>query len=235
MDELPVDIDQIIFDVEFQIYLDYIEFMERFLDTEQKRESTIIREHLIKWGEADTNIGDIPYLTLTAAGLLPGKIAELSGLLRSSFFVNLYSYFENKLISECRDRKTDGILLDFDDIRGVDVIERVKKYFTKVLRVKFPDSTPEWEIIQNYRIIRNCIVHAQGRIDELRDKKERDKLQRFVHRNKNVSLVREQEDLIALFRRNGEIYIHQGFCEEACNTIKAVLKMILFPSAIPKF
>jgi len=33
--------------------------------------------------------------------------------MRDSFFVSLYSYFENKLIRECRLRKTDLILLDF--------------------------------------------------------------------------------------------------------------------------
>lgn len=166
---------------------------------------------------------------VSASGNSPGKIAEFSGFLRNSFFVSLYAYFENKLIRECRLRKTNFILLDFDDIRGFDVIERVKKYFTKVLRTNFPSNTHEWETIQDYRIIRNCIVHAQGKLEELKDKKDREKLQRFVSKNKNISLFRNEEDPIHFFKNNGEIHIDKGFCEEACKTVETFLTMVLFP------
>jgi len=35
--DLSINLDRIIFEVEFKTYLDYIEFMEQFLDTEQKK------------------------------------------------------------------------------------------------------------------------------------------------------------------------------------------------------
>jgi len=210
---------EVMLEIEFRPYLDYIKFMEEFLEEEEKKEHKNFQGALSKLNPDSSEFLDFS----------PAKALEFAGMLRNSFFVSLYSFFENKLISQCRLRKTDSILLDFDDIRGLDVIERVKKYFTKVLRTNFPSSTREWETIQNYRIIRNCIVHAQGKMYELKEKKDREKLQRFVNKNRNISLVRSEEDLIGFFKKDGEIYIHRGFCEEACNTIEIFLKIVLFP------
>ncbi len=217
--ELSVNIGKIVFEVEFQYYLDYMKFMEEFLEEEKKKEDKNIEKALSEISSGDSEI---------AIMFLP-KIFEFADMLRKSFFVTLYSFFESKLVQECRLRKNNEIALTFDDIRAPDDIERVKKYFTKVLRSDFPSNSPEWETIQNYRVVRNCIVHAQGRIDELKDKKDREKLQRFVNKNGMISLSRNEEDQIAFFRNNGEIYIHRGFCEDACKTIGSFLIMVFFP------
>jgi hypothetical protein len=155
-------------------------------------------------------------ITDIAPGVTTG---EYAGMLRNSFFVSLYSFFESKLISECRSRKNEGVLLDFDDIRAPDEIERVKKYFTKVLRIDFPSKSHEWQTIHDYhRIIRNCIVHTQGRITELKEK-DREKLQRYIAKDNNI----------VLFGKDEKLYLKKEFCEDACKTIETFLMMVLFP------
>jgi len=46
-------LDPIMFQLEFKIYLDYIEFMEEFLNTEQTKEQLIINTYLKTWGQRE--------------------------------------------------------------------------------------------------------------------------------------------------------------------------------------
>jgi hypothetical protein len=218
------DVGRFIFEAEFDVYLNYIEFMESFLYNEQKKEAMLINNYLKEHSQEPRDIALVKTM-----GLYSGNLIEISGLMRESFFISLFAYFENKLISECRSLKPNVILLDIDDIRAGDVIERVKKYYTKVLRVKFPTNSAEWETIQDYRRIRNCIVHAHGSPDEMKDKKDRVQLQRFVNKNENIRLIRKEVEPISFAKSNGDIYIERGFCEEACQTMRAFLIDLLFP------
>jgi hypothetical protein len=219
------DVDRVLFEADFQIHHDYIEFMEDFLDAEEKKEKDIIKAFLKEYPDEEK---ENALLWMSASGIIPGRVAQLAGFMRASYLVSLYSYLQNKLISECHSRKTDLISLNVRDIRGRNELDQVTKYFTQVLRVNFPENAPEWKNIKNYRIIRNCIVHARGRIDELRDNGELNQLQDFVSKQPNVSLIRNKDDIISSFKSDGELYIHHGFCEEACKTIQAFLIKLLF-------
>jgi hypothetical protein len=219
------DVDRVLFEADFQIHHDYIEFMENFLDAEEKKEKDIIKAFLKEYPDEEK---ENALLWMNASGIIPGRVAQLAGFMRASYLVSLYSYLENRLISECRSRKTDLISLNVRDIRGRNELDQVTKYFTQVLRVRFPENAPEWKTIDYYRIVRNCIVHARGRIDELRNNDERNKLQHFVSKQQNISLVRNKDDVISSFKSDGELYIYRGFCEEACRTIETFLTNLLF-------
>jgi len=129
--------------------------------------------------------------------------------------VNLYSFFEAALVKECRNRKSSETPLSFSDIAGQNDIDRAKTYLTKVVRIHFPSDAPEWQEIQNYRMLRNCIVHNQGKMEE---GARGQKLREYIARQKNLSLYGD------------EVYFDKGFCEEAFETIRKFLLLLLFPS-----
>lgn len=215
--KLSIDLKSLMLHHEFKTFLEYLKLMESFLFAESKKEEEFFQELMSK---SDPEA----IIDITNTGFFPGRIDDFSEFLRNSFFVSLYSFFENQLINECRSRKSDDLLIEYKDIRGVDEIERVMKYFTKVLRIDFPSNTPEWQEIQCYRLIRNCIVHAQGKVYELKGEKEQSKLRGYVEKKGNLTFAEHTEKL----------YLKEGFCEEACNTIERFLMMKLYPLAFPK-
>ncbi len=191
-------------------FKDYINFMEEFLEAEKTQQE----ENLEKINaEADPDA-----LIVLDRRIWYAQTGEFSGLLRKSFFVSIFSFFENRLIGECRSRRNNKIPLIFDDIYAHDELQKVAKYFTKVLQIDFPNNTPQWDAIQNYRIIRNCIVHAQGKLNELKNLDDQQKLLKYLKKNANVVLVKE------------EIYLKKGFCEEALQDIETFLHLVLFPN-----
>ena len=190
-----------------RLLLDYIETMEEFLDAEHKRGAETLQEIL---SELDPDeLRDVADTDYSVKG-----IDLFSVFVRNSTFVSLYSFLESKLIDECRSRKSNEILLDFSDIRAADDMERVKKYFAKVLRINFPSNTREWETIQKYRIIRHCIVHAQSNISGLKDLNDRKKLEHYIGQKPNITLLGDY------------MCLGKGFCEEACKTIETFLRMV---------
>lgn len=189
-------------------FKDYIGFMEEFLETEEIKQKDGLEKIL---SAADPN-----NLIVLDRSFWPGRTDEFAGILRRSFFISLYSFFENLLISECNSRENNEIPLVFKDIYAHDELQKVAKYFTKVLQIDFPNTTSQWEAIQNYRIIRNCVVHAQGRLNELKNDGDRQKLLKYFDKNTNVILKEE------------EIYLKRGFCDEVLQNIETFLNLALF-------
>jgi hypothetical protein len=140
---------------------------------------------------------------------------QFTNISRRSFFLSLYAYLESQLINECRKRKREDCPLSFSDIKGPNEIDKAKTYFTKVLRVSFPSDTPERQEIQDYRRLCNCITHNQGRLDDGLDSQDQKPLREYIARKKNLSL------------HGDEIYLDDGFCEEACRTIGKFLRLLL--------
>lgn len=84
-------------------------------------------------------------------------------LLRSSFFVTIYSAVENELNRLCRAlAKKDG--LDVEDLKGSG-IQRACIFLTRVCRVDFPQHSDEWQLLRNFNQLRNVIVHNMGRME----------------------------------------------------------------------
>lgn len=147
-------------------------------------------------------------------------MTDLSGLmvrgfissLRSSFFVSLYTFLESSLTTECLSRKNPPTSLEFSDIGGRTDLERAKTYFTKVLNVYFPSDTPEWEKIQHYRRLRNCIVHNRSMLGDNSDPK----LRAYIEGKTSLRCVED------------EILLEKEICREAYETIRAFLQLLFF-------
>ena len=128
----------------------------------------------------------------------------------------LYAFFENKLVTECRSRKNNDTPLSFSDIAGHDDLERAKTYFTKVLRTSFPSNMREWQEIQQYRLLRNCLVHNRGRLDDSRY----ESLRKYVTRKTSLSA------------QYNEVSLGEGFCAEVLEIIKSFLLVVLFEKGV---
>ena len=143
-------------------------------------------------------------------------IDSFAHILRRSFFVSLYAFLESQLAKECEDRKGDDVLLRLSDLRG-DVIHRVKTYMVKVLRISFPSTSPEWQRIRCYRILRNCIVHNEGRLDERFDQNDAKSLKDYIDDTSTLSLS------------DVTVVLSKDFCEEALQTVERFFRLLYKP------
>jgi hypothetical protein len=120
---------------------------------------------------------------------------------------------EHKLISECRAREKES-KRGFSEVRAKNDLERVRSFFLNELRVNFPDDAPEWLEIQNYRLLRNCIVHHHSLIDE---SKKFSELENYITGKRGL-----------VFLIANEIYLEHSFCNEVYHTIKDFLCFFKF-------
>ncbi len=95
----------------------------------------------------------------------PVYLENLSPLLRSSFLIALYSLFENELRTYCRILKDfEKIPLNSSNWAGSN-IEKAKKYIHKTAGYIILDEEL-WNELNDFRLVRNCIVHKDGFINE---------------------------------------------------------------------
>ena len=144
------------------------------------------------------------------------QVDDFANLLRQSFFISLCAFLEARLNNECESRKKeDGtIKLALHDIYSKG-INRAKTYLVKVLGGSFPfGRSAEWQEVQRYIKIRNCIVHKEGRITG------DNKLKRYIDSKQNISYSSALgEDSVVLGK---------GFCNEALSTIGKLLRSMLY-------
>ena len=181
-------------------FKDYINFMEEFLETEKNNQ-----EENLKKIHTMTDRDDLIVLDRR---VWYAQTDEFAGILRRSFFISIFSFFENRLINEYRVIRSGEI-----DKRGE--LQNAINYFAKDESVAFPSGVTE--AVQNYRIVRNCIVHAQGTPKEMKSEKEQKTLESFLKKNENIFLSKEG------------ICLKMGFCEEAIQNIEVFLRLVLFP------
>lgn len=131
---------------------------------------------------------------------------------RKSLFISIYSFFEHKLTSLCKEIiEKKKIELKLNDITGSG-IEKSQKFLKKVVKINFPDNTSEWKLIKDYNKIRNCIVHNNGIIDDYNKPGE---LKKIIE---NIYHIRYDEDSI--------IKINNGFCDEFISIISKFLHLL---------
>ncbi len=147
---------------------------------------------------------------------LLNEIEEFENILLKSFFVTIYGFLESKLMQQCRklEKRNKDVTLSVSEIRG-EGVQKAMTYLLKVQRIDFSlNNSSEWERIQNYNTLRNCIVHNEGRLDDGL-KEGRDRLEKFIKR-KDSSL-----DLDGSY-----IVFTQEFCKNAWKTIEEFLWLI---------
>src|SRR5947207_1177248 len=189
---------EMLWNAEFGIIDSYLDTMESFL--EQVDEHARIRDadFRSRYLDNESTIDDDSGEENEPSDLTASWMRGFTSSLRSSFFVSLYSFLESSLANECRNLGSERTALLLNDISGRSFLDRVNTYYTKILGASFPDATPEWKEINDYRLLRNCIVHNRGFLTENSDLK----LRNFIGRKSSLRLVED------------EFYFEKEFCRE---------------------
>lgn len=132
---------------------------------------------------------------------------EFVKILRSSCFVICYSAIERQLMSICEERQ-DKHTMKLKDVKG-DGIELAQIYLKKQIGIDFPDQAEAWMKIQDYRQVRNIIVHNQGFIAE-----------KHLNEKKFQDILRRHPDLAIDKESLNELTISDSFCFEVIDTMQ---------------
>lgn len=217
-----MDIDKALFDAGFSSFYDYLETIVSFLDSERQKHNESIDEinEKIMSGEiaSSDDSGQMPpELEYDYYGLQ--RVSEFENTLFTSFFVMIYFHLEAELTRHCHVlEKRSQEKLSLSDIVGSGV-QKAMTYLVKVHGIGFSvGGSPEWEKIQSFNLLRNCIVHNQGRLDEAFS--QREKLLKFVQKpNSKLELA------------DTWCVLNKDFCLDALDTIKAFLYSVTFAKA----
>lgn len=85
-------------------------------------------------------------------------------MFRTSLFVMCVADFEHSL-NGLADlfQMAKKLEISFKEIRG-EGIERARLFLKKVAKVGFPDDSGDWSRIKEFAVLRNLMVHADGRV-----------------------------------------------------------------------
>jgi len=134
-------------------------------------------------------------------------------ILEASLFITLYAFLEHTLIQLCGIIGIrGGYSLRVSDVKGRGV-EAARIYIKKAAELPFPDESRGWRDIQIYRLIRNCIVHQDGRVSD-NDRKLQEGIRRFGTQGLSVNII------------GGEIELSKPFCIEFIRTMEEFLKTL---------
>lgn len=142
----------------------YIQNFEKWFEEESIRLEMMYREKIEKHSELD------PFEEDFLADEYE-KIKKFQRYFRYSVMVLIFSILEYLLEEICNVVKHfKDLSLNPGDLKGQG-IERAKNFIKKACKLPFPSDSPEWKFIQDLLKVRNCIVHANGKIDEYKEPK----------------------------------------------------------------
>jgi hypothetical protein len=127
---------------------------------------------------------------------------------RKSALLTIYSFFEYELILLCNlFTKTENFSLKLDDINGKGIISKAILYLEKVAGIKIKS----WQKIHEIRIIRNLVVHGEGRLLDSEGKKV-----------KEVKIIKTSK----LLSCDTELKIEEGYLQYILKTFQEQFELI---------
>lgn len=142
------------------------------------------------------------------------KIADqFPQILRRALFVVAYARIEALLVIMCDvARKEVCLARSIDDLDSRESgIKRAKKYLTKVAGFSEPFQKSDWTELTKYCLLRNKLVHGEGRPKKPTTKKGSEQKPIDYVMNKKEGGLLDIDDY-------GYIVIKEGFCEEVAET-----------------
>ena len=102
-----------------------------------------------------------------------------------------------------------------DSTQGRNIIKKAERYLEKLVGISFP-KTPQWKEMEDYRKLRNCVVHNQGYLTPSND----DKYLRdtYIPHHPYLSI---QPGIYG-----DEVVFRQGFCESVIDTIRMCFEQL---------
>jgi hypothetical protein len=129
--------------------------------------------------------------------------------LRYSFIVLLFLVVEKQLTEFCKTLQEEhNLSIKVGDLRG-DISERAKIYIHKLGGI--PDDKVNWKNVGDLSVVRNCIVHTMGDVNNSRD---RIYIQNLISLNIGLSIGNEE------FSERGKLQISAEYCTTAVQDIQ---------------
>lgn len=133
---------------------------------------------------------------------------EFPTVLRYSVFIQVYSFLEHTLLGYCNLAKDEfGLTISHKDITGNGIF-KFQTYLKKAANLAFPDNTEAWKAIKGYNVIRNCIAHTLG---EVEDTSNSTKVRRVI------------SDMEHIHIQDSKITLDEDFCFKVLDNISEFL------------
>ena len=141
---------------------------------------------------------------------------ELYPAMRYSFVVLLHIFAETQLRKFCSALRDERhIPIGVSDLNG-SAIEKTHTFLTKLAGVDVLGlSKTEWDNLINIQKIRNCIVHAYGRVKDLKKADEKKWLRQFVSKRKDISIGDD-----------GRLQIEASFCQQQLENLRSLFERL---------
>lgn len=126
---------------------------------------------------------------------------------RNSIVYQLFSFLELELKYFCN-RYRNEFLFEIEDLKGSAIMDNFSLYLKRTKIRDIGNLNPEWEYIDNFRILRNCFIHQDGVIKSSVGKNFK-KIQSFSKDNftlKNIGKVKEYDTENRLIEIDDEIF-----------------------------
>ncbi|MCI9883878.1 hypothetical protein MHI58_06905 [Bacillus sp. FSL K6-2869] len=152
---------------------------------------------------------------------------EFPKIMRYSLLISIYSHLEHELNKLCRYYNKEGFKKYKTQENG---IKRSQEFIKNELNMNFPDRSKEWTFICNVKEIRNCLVHAQGYIDEMKDKNDKSETNDHLKKKSGKSETKVGKainalgkDLVSVIKGTNQIELHENFNKEFIKHVKTFL------------
>ena len=128
---------------------------------------------------------------------------KFKNILLNSFFAASFALFEHKLRRICQLAQIAmGSSFSVDDISPRSILDSAKTYLTR-LGVDFPAQDSDWQVVKNYALIRNKLMHEGGLLSE----------------GAELTGYALSKQIVA-GRNERELVLTRSFCEEAVNNME---------------
>lgn len=153
---------------EFNLIQDYFNHMEKHFEAELKNIDQAYEDFLNEPKESKTINTEEDYLRLH---FLKESFVDNFFMFetvykknfRNAQIIQLYSFVEHVLKEGC-DRFADYKETNFcvDDLKGVNDIDKIKTFLKKSVKLDFSLLNPEWKFLDDFRQVRNIVVHHKN-------------------------------------------------------------------------
>lgn len=141
---------------------------------------------------------------------------------RQSFLIAFHSLVERSLEKVCDEiRKARGLEFKATDFRG-GTLEQAKVFLTKVAKIPF-QKLKNWQDLTDLTTIRNCLVHAEGKISQMKSAGDRDRLWVLVEKQKGLRVDARHAAIAASTSdkhpNEARLIIEALYCQQALVTV----------------
>ena len=211
---LPITIDEYFRSYRFDELKKYLDITEKYLEKAKSDFETSANEQAKKLSTANPNLraDEINDILSDEYWRYSERFPRI---LRNSFLVSAISLLEYEINIICESlKKKQDIRINLNDLRG-NTLEQAKLYF-KLARLNLTFNDKTWQEINNYYLIRNCIVHNNGLIKGSRYEA---KLHAYATRNK----ITDKLLVFPEVRPHDQIALTDQFCRQVVETIQFFL------------